>query len=46
MGDVDFIQPLEHQPKPGILEAEGIPAIMDLSPLNSQESDASALDHI
>lgn len=47
MGEVDpdFIQPLEHQPKPGTLEAEGIPFI-DLSPLNSKEPDASALDHL
>ncbi|KAG6408883.1 hypothetical protein SASPL_131909 [Salvia splendens] len=47
MGEVDpdFIQPLEHQPKLGTLEAEGIPFI-DLSPLNSIEPDASALDHL
>lgn len=48
MGEVDpdFIQPLEHQPKPGTLEAEGIPFI-DLSTLNSKEPDASsALDHL
>lgn len=38
----DFIQPLEHQPKPVIIEAEDIPLI-DLSPLNSTESDTDAL---
>lgn len=48
MGEVDpdFIQPPEHQPKAGIIEAEGIPFI-DLSPLlNSQGSDTDALDRL
>ncbi|XP_057787417.1 protein DMR6-LIKE OXYGENASE 2-like isoform X2 [Salvia miltiorrhiza] len=47
MGEVDpdFIQPLEHQPKPESVEARGIPFI-NLSPLNSQEPDAAALDHL
>lgn len=43
--DADFIQPLEHQPKPSILEAEGIPLI-DLFPLNSQESDEDSLHRL
>lgn len=40
MGEVDhdFIQALEHRPKPGSIEAEGIPLI-DLSPLDSSESE-------
>lgn len=48
MGEVDpdFIQPPEHQPKAGVIEAEGIPFI-DLSPLlNSQGSDTDALDRL
>lgn len=47
MGEVDpdFIQPLEHQPKPSVLEAEGIPLI-DLSPFDSQESDAESLHRL
>ncbi|KAL0365442.1 UNVERIFIED_CONTAM: putative 2-oxoglutarate-dependent dioxygenase [Sesamum angustifolium] len=40
--DPDFIQALEHRPKPDVTEAEGIPLI-DLSPVNSPESDADAL---
>lgn len=47
MGEVDpdFIQPLEHQPKPSIHEAEGIPLI-DLSPFDSQGSDAESLHQL
>ncbi|XXG85249.1 hypothetical protein AAC387_Pa11g0360 [Persea americana] len=37
--DTEFIQALEHRPKPSITEAVGIPLI-DLSPLNSDDPEA------
>ena len=37
--DTEFIQALEHRPKPSITEAGGIPLI-DLSPLNSDDPEA------
>jgi len=52
MGGVDpgFIQPIEHRPKPTIIEAEGIP-VVDLSPLffldhSSKNDDPIDIDNL